>query len=53
MSLPRIGITAYDEDLRKIGIVIEIFGPVKQPYISIKPSVLKPDAYVGKILYSL
>ena len=53
MSLPRIGTTAYDEDLNKIGNVIEIFGPIKQPYLSIKPSVSRPDRYIGKILYSL
>jgi len=52
-SLPKIGTTAYDEDLKKIGIVVEILGPVKQPYISVKPSVSKPGSYVGKILYSL
>jgi len=52
-AIPRIGTTAYDEHLKKIGIVIEVFGPVKQPYISVKPSVSKPDSYVGKMLYSL
>jgi len=52
-SLPRLGTIAYDENLQKIGIVVEIFGPVKQPYISVKPSVSKPNSYVGKILYSL
>jgi RNA-binding protein len=52
-AIPLIGTAAYDEDLKKIGIVIEVFGPVKQPYISVKPSVSKPDSYVGKMLYSL
>ncbi len=52
-SLPRLGTTAYDEDLKKIGVVVEIFGPVKKPYISVKPSVSKSDSYIGKTLYCL
>ncbi len=39
-------------DMRVIGVVADVFGPVKSPYISVKPrdsSML--NTYVGKILY--
>jgi len=50
-SKARTGAVAMDEDLRSVGAVLDTFGPVGNPYISVKPSVSDPERYVGHILY--
>jgi len=45
------GFVTMDEELRSVGTVFDTFGPVGNPYISIKPSVDDPKRYVGRILY--
>ncbi|MEM2921287.1 MAG: Gar1/Naf1 family protein [Candidatus Bathyarchaeia archaeon] len=47
----KAGSTAFDEDLVPIGTVLEVFGPVGNPYVSIKPNVNNPGKYVGHVLY--
>jgi RNA-binding protein len=37
---------------KPVGKVFDIFGPIKNPYISIDPSVNDPDRYVGRVLYT-
>ncbi|MCD6510879.1 MAG: H/ACA RNA-protein complex protein Gar1 [Thermoprotei archaeon] len=42
----------YGPDMRPIGFVADVFGPVKSPYISVKPlKAVNPEEYVGKVLY--
>ena len=50
----RIGQTVVTKDLTEIGRIFDIFGPVSNPYISIKPdaSVTDLKKYVGEVLYS-
>lgn len=36
-AAPRENTKVVDKKLREIGRVIDIFGPVKKPYISVKP----------------
>ena len=40
-----------DQDLKDIGTVFDVFGPVGNPYVSVKPSVRDPSRYVGQLLY--
>jgi len=35
-NVPRMGDTVVDGDLKKIGRVFDIFGPVKSPYVTVK-----------------
>jgi rRNA processing protein Gar1 len=50
---PKINDKVVDENLTFIGFVFDIIGPVKSPYISIKPQIPNPQRFVNKILYSL
>jgi len=48
---PRIGETVVDENLKPIGKVFDIFGPVSSPYASIRPTISKPEELTNKTLY--
>ena len=47
----KLGMAVVNQELRRIGVVFDIFGSVANPYISIKPSVRDLDQYVGQPLY--
>ena len=41
-----------DKNAQEVGIIIDIFGPVKYPYVSIKPNRgYDPQKLVGQMLY--
>jgi len=46
-----VGSAILTEDLRNIGNVTDIFGPVINPYVSVRPAVREPSKYVGQLLY--
>ena len=48
----RLGLEVFDGKLNSIGTIVDIFGPVSSPYVSIKPSIPHPQRYVGKIVYA-
>jgi RNA-binding protein len=51
---PPIGRKArvLDKKAQEIGIVTDVFGPVKTPYVSIRPNEgIDPSKLVGQILY--
>jgi RNA-binding protein len=48
---PRIGETVFDENLRSVGKVFDIFGPVSSPYVAVRPTILKSEELTKKILY--
>jgi rRNA processing protein Gar1 len=50
---PKIGLKVVDENLNPIGKVLEVFGPVPTPYVSVKPSNPKSDTKIGSILYTV
>jgi rRNA processing protein Gar1 len=50
---PKLGSKVFDEKLKEIGIVTDVFGPVSSPYVSIKPSTVKLENYIGKTVYVL
>jgi RNA-binding protein len=52
-NLPRIGETVVDENLRPVGKMFDILGPITSPYAAIKPLILEPEKLTNKILYVL
>ncbi|MFB6161933.1 MAG: H/ACA ribonucleoprotein complex subunit GAR1 [Halococcoides sp.] len=50
---PSIGTTAVDDGLDEIGRVVDVFGPVDQPYLAVAPAEdVHPPTLVGERLYS-
>jgi len=49
----RTGMQVYDEELKSVGKIVDVFGPVKNPYVSIAPVVDGLERYVGRSLYVL
>jgi len=50
-NIPRIGETIVDENLRTVGKIFDLFGPVSSPYVAIKPTILKTEELTNKTLY--
>jgi len=50
-NVPKIGEIVVDENLKHIGKVFDIFGPVSSPYAAVKPSTHKLERLTSKILY--
>jgi len=50
---PKLGATVFDLKKKPIGIVLDIFGPVKSPYIEIEVKDRKPEKIVNYPLYVL
>jgi len=42
-----------DENLKSIGKILDIFGPVSSPYASVKPTVQEIGEFADKMLYAL
>ncbi len=49
--VPIIGAQVCDYKLRNVGVVNNILGPVKTPYISVKPASNVDGALVGRLVY--
>ena len=49
----RTGMQVYDEEVKVIGRIFDVFGPVGSPYVSIDPSADKLEQYVGRSLFVL
>lgn len=52
-SMPRIGETVVDENLKPVGKVSDILGPVSAPYASIAPLTRDPEKLVNSTVYVL
>ena len=50
---PKIGSEIVDENLKVVGRVFDVIGPVSTPYAVIKPTVNEPAELVDKPVYSL
>jgi len=51
---PRIGDTVVTKNLTEIGKVSDVFGPISEPYVAIKPKDrTNLDSLIGQILYIL
>ncbi len=50
---PRIGEAVVDENLKPVGKVFDVFGPVSSPYAAIRPSTREFEKLANKTLYVL
>jgi rRNA processing protein Gar1 len=50
---PIIGARVCDYKLRSVGVVNNILGPVKTPYVSVKPVSNVDGALVGRVIYQV
>jgi rRNA processing protein Gar1 len=49
----KAGTKACDSKLKNVGIVTDILGPVSGPYVSVKPTIVKPESIIGRTVYAL
>ena len=49
--LPPLNVPVYDRDLKKIGTLLDIIGPVKNPYAVVKPANKEIRVYEGEPIY--
>jgi RNA-binding protein len=50
---PKIGSEVIDENLKVVGKVFDIIGPVSAPYAVVKPTVSEPAKLLNKPVYLL
>ncbi len=50
---PKIGSSVVDENLKVVGKVFDVIGPVPSPYAVVKPAITEPERLTGKQLYLL
>jgi len=48
---PNLGAAVIDENLKVVGRIFDIIGPVSSPYAVIKPSVKDPEKLANRQLY--
>ncbi|MCS7126067.1 MAG: H/ACA RNA-protein complex component Gar1 [Aigarchaeota archaeon] len=49
-KVPKIGSKIYDKSLREVGVVVNVFGPVSQPFAEVR--LTNPSKYVfGEVFY--
>ena len=48
---PKIGSAVIDENLKVVGKVFDIIGPVSSPYAIVKPIIKETERLVNKQLY--
>jgi len=49
----KIGSSVVDDNLKDVGRVFDIIGPVTSPYAIVRPSVNEPEKLTSKQLYLL
>ncbi len=49
---PKMGTPVVDEDLKSVGRIFDLIGPVSSPYAVIKPSIKNPEKLSSKQLYA-
>jgi RNA-binding protein len=52
-NMPRIGETVVDENLKSIGRVFDILGPVSSPYAAVRPVIQNAEKYMNRMLYAI
>ncbi len=50
---PKIGLSVFDENLKIVGKIFDVIGPVSAPYAVVKPQVKEPEKMVNQRLYLL
>jgi RNA-binding protein len=51
--VPKIGSEVVDENLKVVGKIFDIIGPVSAPYAVVKPTVTEPAKLLSKPVYLL
>jgi len=49
---PEVGTEVVDEGLDAVGTVVDVFGPVEQPYVAVSPDDESRAALVGRPVYA-
>lgn len=52
-NVPKIGAKVVDENLKTVGKILDVFGPVSSPYASVRPRIHKSKKSTAKTLYVL
>jgi RNA-binding protein len=52
-NTPKIGSAVIDENLKIVGKIFDIIGPVSSPYAVVKPTIREPEKLSDKQLYLL
>jgi len=47
----KIGDPVLDNDGKRIGAVFDLFGPVSNPFVAVRPEIDDAERYVGKPLF--
>ena len=50
---PKIGSAVVDENLKVVGKIFDIIGPVSSPYVVVRPAIREPEKLTDKQLYLL
>ncbi|MEM2142046.1 MAG: Gar1/Naf1 family protein [Candidatus Thorarchaeota archaeon] len=49
---PPVGAVVVDKDVRNVGRIVDVFGPVKRPYVAIRPQEIeRTSKLIGQTLY--
>ena len=48
---PKLGAAVIDENLKVVGRIFDIIGPVSSPYAVVKPSIKNPEKLANRQLY--
>jgi len=51
--LPKIGDKVVDENLKSVGSVFDVFGPVSSPYVAVKPVIIDLKHLIKSRLYAI
>lgn len=43
----------FDDREEKVGVVVDVIGPINKPYLVAVPLIKEPHKYIGKIVYIL
>ncbi len=46
-----IGDAVLDNAGKRIGTIFDLFGPVSNPFVAVKPEIDNPDKYIGQPLF--
>jgi RNA-binding protein len=49
----QVGSKVFDGEMRKVGVVFDILGPLSSPYISVKPHLQNPEKLIKRTLFQL
>lgn len=52
-DVPDVGLSVVDENLDRVGRVVDVFGPVERPYLAVTPADgVAPATLLGRKVYA-